>query len=106
MYDLSKIKNENDKLRMPGPHLTKEQIRSITTFLLGSQETSLPASYMYKPEDARRAIQEGWWIVKKYNCMGCHQFYPGQQTANRAPTIPTTVPAYLAPKQNHPPNLP
>src|SRR5207245_11658960 len=23
---------------------------------------------------------EGWWIVKKYNCMGCHQFIPGQKT--------------------------
>ena len=105
IYDLGKIKNDNDKLRMPDPHLTKEQIRSITTFLLGSQETSLPASYMYKPEDARRDIQEGWWIVKKYNCMGCHQFYPGQQTANGAPTILETVPVYRDAKEKLPPKL-
>jgi cytochrome c551/c552 len=47
---------------------------------LGSEETSLPASYQYKPGDARHDIQEGWWIIKKYNCMGCHQFIPGQKT--------------------------
>src|SRR6266581_4590401 len=80
VYDKGKIKSETEVLRMPNPHLTKDQIRSLTTLLLGSEETSLPASYQYKPGDARHDIQEGWWIVKKYNCMGCHQFIPGQKT--------------------------
>jgi cytochrome c551/c552 len=80
VYDTGKVKSETEALRMPNVHLEKEQVRALTTFLLGSQETSLPASYIYKPGDARRDIQEGWWIVKKYNCMGCHQFTPGQNT--------------------------
>ena len=80
VYDKGKIKSETEVLRMPNPHLTKDQIRSLTTLLLGSEETSLPASYQYKPGDARHDIQEGWWIVKKYNCMACHQFIPGQST--------------------------
>src|SRR5438876_7851134 len=80
VYDKGKIKSETEVLRMPNPHLTKDQIRSLTTLLLGSEETSLPANYQYKPGDARHDIQEGWWIVKKYNCMGCHQFIPGQST--------------------------
>jgi len=66
---------------MPNLHLTKEQIRALTTFLLGSQENPLPASYQYRPMDYRRDIQEGWWVVKKYNCMGCHQLIPGQRTS-------------------------
>ena len=81
IYDHGKIRTEEEKLRMPDPHLTKEQVQALTTFLLGSQESSLPASYQYQPEDARRDIQEGWWIVRKYNCVGCHQFTPGQKTA-------------------------
>jgi cytochrome c551/c552 len=81
VFDKGLVKAETERLRMPNVHLTSEQVRALTTFLLGSQETSLPASYKYAPEDERRDIQEGWWIVKKYNCMGCHQFYPGQQTA-------------------------
>jgi cytochrome c551/c552 len=80
VYDQDKIKSETEKLRMPNVHLAKEQIAALTTFLLGSQESGLPASYQYKPEDSRRDIQEGWWVVKKYNCMGCHQFIPGQKT--------------------------
>jgi cytochrome c551/c552 len=80
VYDLGMEKSETEALRMPNLHLTKEQVRDITTFLMGSQETSLPASYQYKPGDARHDIQEGWWVVKKYNCMGCHQFIPGQKT--------------------------
>ncbi len=66
---------------MPNLHLTKEQIRALTTFLLGSQENPLPASYQYRPLDYRRDIQEGWWVVKKYNCMGCHQLIPSQRTS-------------------------
>jgi cytochrome c551/c552 len=81
IYDQGMIKPEAEKLRMPDPHLSKDQIQALVTFLLGSQETSLPVSYQYKPEDWRRDIQEGWWIVRKYNCVGCHQFTPGQQTS-------------------------
>ncbi len=80
IYDQGKVKSETEALRMPNLHLTKDQVLDLTTFLLGSQETSLPQSYQYKPGDARHDIQEGWWIVKKYNCMGCHQFIPGQRT--------------------------
>ncbi len=80
IYDQGKVKGETEALRMPNLHLTKDQVLDLTTFLLGSQETSLPQSYQYKPGDARHDIQEGWWVVKKYNCMGCHQFIPGQRT--------------------------
>ncbi len=81
IWDKGKIKPENEKLRMPNLHLSKEQIRSLTTFLMGSQESPLPAGYQYRPLDYRRDIQEGWWVVKKYNCMGCHQLIPGQRTS-------------------------
>ncbi len=80
VYDHGKIKSEEEKLRMPNLHLTKDQVRAFTTFLMGSQESALPVTYQYRPLDYRRDIQEGWWVVRKYNCMGCHQFIPGQQT--------------------------
>ncbi|MBZ5646605.1 MAG: cytochrome c [Acidobacteriia bacterium] len=101
IYDQGKIKSETEKLRMPNLHLSKEQVRALTTFLLGSQETSLPASYQYKPEDWRHDVQEGWWIVKKYNCMGCHQFLSGQ------PSTLMQLPRYQDPdwKEQLPPKL-
>src|SRR5712672_3376081 len=81
VWDVGLIKSESEKLRMPNMHLTKGQIQALTTFLMGSQESALPAAYQYRPLDYRRDIQEGWWIVQKYNCVGCHQFTPGQKTA-------------------------
>ena len=78
IWDQGKIKPELEKLRMPNLHLSKDQVQALTTFLMGSQESSLPASYQYRPLDYRRDIQEGWWIIKKYNCMSCHEFIPGQ----------------------------
>jgi len=99
IYDKGLVKGETEALRMPNVHLDKEQIQALTTFLLGSEETSLPASYQYRPQDARRDIQEGWWIVKKYNCMGCHQFIPGQKT------IMMTLPRYTENPEQLPPKL-
>jgi len=81
IWDKGKIKPETEKLRMPNLHLSKDDIRALTTFLLGSQENPLPPAYQYRPLDYRRDMQEGWWVVKKYNCVGCHQLIPGQKTA-------------------------
>ena len=81
IWDLGKIKPETEKLRMPNLHLTKDQVQALTTFLMGSQESGLPPNYQYRPLDYRRDIQEGWWVVRKYNCMGCHQFMPSQKTS-------------------------
>jgi cytochrome c551/c552 len=99
VYDLGKEKGETERLRMPNVHLTKEEVLDLTTFLMGSQETSLPASYQYKPGDARHDIQEGWWVVVKYNCMACHQIIPGQRT------ILMTLPQYQDAQEQLPPKL-
>jgi hypothetical protein len=65
---------------MPKPNVTKEDIDALATFLLGSTDPSLPQEYMYKPADQRAAIQKGWWIATKYNCIGCHQIGIGQKS--------------------------
>ena len=73
VYDKGKIKSETEKLRMPNLHLARNRFSALTTFLLGSQESSLPASYQYFP--ATTARYPGRLVdCQKYNCMGCHQF--------------------------------
>jgi hypothetical protein len=56
----------------------------LATFLIGSvgaEGANVPQSLFYSPEDTRRQdIQNGWWVVKKYNCMGCHQIQVGQRS--------------------------
>lgn len=84
IYDEGKEKDQKDRLRMPQPFLTPEWRTALTTFLLGSVGTegsNVPASLFYNPEDQRRQdIQNGWWVVKKYNCQGCHQLQVGQRS--------------------------
>jgi cytochrome c551/c552 len=81
IFDRGKYKPDPmDRLRMPKPNVTKEDIDALTTFLLGSTDPTLPQEYMYKPADQRAAIQKGWWIVTKYNCIGCHQIAVGQRS--------------------------
>ena len=100
IWDQGKIKPEIEKLRMPNLHLTKNQVQALTTFLMGSQESSLPPGYQYRPLDYRRDIQEGWWIIKKYNCMSCHDFIPGQP-----PSSFRTMKRYQDAQEQLPPKL-
>ncbi|MBI1983879.1 MAG: cytochrome c, partial [Acidobacteria bacterium] len=73
-FDEGLIRPPDERLRMPNLDLKPEEITALTTFLMGSVDSQLPERYFYQPEDQRRDAQEGWWLVKKYNCMGCHQF--------------------------------
>ena len=84
IYDQGKEKDQKDRLRMPEPYMTAEWRTALTTFLMGSVGTegaNVPRSVFYEPEDQRRQdIQNGWWIIKKYNCQGCHQLQVGQRS--------------------------
>jgi cytochrome c551/c552 len=84
IYDQGKEKDPKDRLRMPRPYLTPEWRNALTTFLLGSvgsEGSNVPQALFYNPQDTRRQdIQNGWWVIKKYNCMGCNQIQVGQRS--------------------------
>jgi hypothetical protein len=84
IYDEGKEKDPKDRLRMPQPFLKDEWRTALTTFLLGSvgaEGSNVPSSLFFNPQDQRRQdIQNGWWVIKKYNCMGCHQLQVGQRS--------------------------
>jgi len=84
MFDEGLIRSENEKLRMPDFNFKPQEISALATFLMGSVDSTVPPSFHYLPADQRRDVQEGWWLVKKYNCMGCHQFKVGQPTSLEA----------------------
>ena len=81
IYDQGKEKpNKLDHLKMPNFNLSKPEIDEVSTFLQGSVDASVPPRYFYAPSDQRQDIVEGWWVVRKYNCMGCHRVHVGQTT--------------------------
>jgi len=104
LYDQGKYHaNPMDALRMPKPNLQSNgELEALVTMLLGSTDPTLPPEYMFKPFDRRRYIEDGWWVVAKYNCIGCHQidvgqktvlqtlqFYQGENKANLPPVLTT-----------------
>ncbi|HUI53785.1 MAG TPA: c-type cytochrome [Bryobacteraceae bacterium] len=80
VYDQGKEKAQQDKLKMPNFNFSKPEIDAVTTFLEGSVDATVPARYFYNPTDQRQDIIDGWWVVRKYNCMGCHRVHVAQTT--------------------------
>jgi len=81
VYDKGKEKTDPlDRLKMPNFNLKPAEVNALTAFLLGSVDSPMPSRYHFNPTDQRQDIIEGWWIVRKYNCMGCHQLMLGQAT--------------------------
>jgi cytochrome c551/c552 len=101
IYDTGKVKEPLERLRMPNFDLAEEEIDALATFLLGSVESALPERYFYAPEDRRHDIQEGWKVILKYNCVGCHQVRIGQRS------VIMDLPRYQDPdwREQIPPNL-
>jgi cytochrome c1 len=87
-FDSGQGKKPEDRLHMPRVILSDEERRSLVTYLLGSVEApegnafrTIPAAYRYRPADAAKDIQDGWWVIKRYNCMGCHAMRAGQKSS-------------------------
>lgn len=80
IYDLGKVKTAADRLKMPNIYLTDDEITALTTFLLGSVATALPDRIRYNPTGQQKQVQDGWWIVQKYNCAGCHNVLIGKDS--------------------------
>ena len=102
VYDTGKEKpNKYDRLKMPNFNLSKPEIDQVATFLLGSVDSTMPERYHFDPADQRQDIIDGWWVIRKYNCMGCHQVHVGQTTVFMA------LPRYQDPdwKDQKPPSL-
>ncbi len=87
LFDRGRDKAPQDRLKMPAVQLSPADLRALTTFVLGSLDTpvsgefrTIPEALRYNPAGAQKDIQDGWWLIKKYNCMGCHSVQIGQQS--------------------------
>ena len=80
IYDRGKERTPEERLRMPNIFLPESDVTALATFLLGSVETSLPEAMRYNPAGQKKSVQDGWWVVQKYNCIGCHNVLIGQDS--------------------------
>ena len=96
------IKAEGEELKMPDFDLKPQEITALTTFLMGARRLArCPSAISTCPTTSARTSRKAGGWCKKYNCMGCHQFKVGQDSALM------TLPRYQTPdwKDQLPPKL-
>lgn len=68
-FDVNKVINTYDALRMPDFGFTDEEVDKIVTVLIALNNDHKRE----KPHSAHKAfVEAGQWIVKSNNCQGCH----------------------------------
>ena len=71
-YDRGKIKTFDEKLKMPHFGFTEAEAEAITTFVLGLTKEPILQSRKKNLSEREQAIEDGRWLVRQRNCMGCH----------------------------------
>ncbi|MFQ5956772.1 MAG: hypothetical protein ACE5KK_03275, partial [Candidatus Brocadiales bacterium] len=74
IFDEGKYKNPDDLLRMPNLSLTDEEVKALVTFVMGLTGEKVPAQYKRKLSDREKAVVDGTFLIRRYNCVGCHPF--------------------------------
>ncbi|MGR3318465.1 MAG: c-type cytochrome [Candidatus Anammoxibacter sp.] len=74
IFDEGRYKKPKDKLRMPNFEFNDEDIHALTIFLTSLVKQKIPHSMVAKPTQESIDLYEGFKVVKKFNCIGCHQF--------------------------------
>jgi cytochrome c2 len=72
VYDDSRTKPYNDKLKMPNFHLSPEEARLATTVILGLTKEKVSANRMAANHPRLRQVETERKIISQNNCRGCH----------------------------------
>lgn len=98
-FDLQKIKNPKEKLRMPYFAFTDEQVHKLTTFMLGLVDDEVQLAKMV-PKAEAAAMDAGLRAIRQKNCMACHVVDPGTVTFKGEDGREHTVDAELLALEN------
>jgi cytochrome c2 len=78
-FDLQKVKNPKEKLRMPWFDFTDEQVQAIATFVVGLVDDEVQRAKMV-PTPQKLAKDAGLRAIRQKNCVACHVIEPGVLT--------------------------
>ncbi|MFN0008027.1 MAG: c-type cytochrome [Planctomycetota bacterium] len=98
-FDLEKIKNPKEKLRMPYFAFTEEQADSIATFVVGLVDDEVQRAKMV-PTTEEQSMDAGLRAMRQKNCAACHVLEPGEVTFRDADGVEHTVSAELTPLES------
>ncbi len=73
IYDRGRVKEPQEKLRMPEFGFTDEEADAITGAVLGLRKRNVARARWRVPRGDEPAAEKGWRIVENQNCRGCHE---------------------------------
>lgn len=79
-FDVGKYLTPGERLRMPYYNLNPDEIDALTVFLISLTDEELPHAFQHAMSEKKHAVEEGYEVVEKYNCTGCHLFTPDKIT--------------------------
>ncbi len=95
-FDLEKVKNPTEKLRMPWFRFSEDEVQAISTFVVGLVDDEVQRAKMV-PSPEELAMDTGMRTVRQKNCAACHVIDPGKLTFLDAESNPHTISAELLP---------
>ena len=95
-FDLEKVKNPTEKLRMPWFRFSEDEVQAISTFVVGLVEDEVQRAKM-QPSQDELAMDAGLRAVRQNNCAACHVIDPGLVTYTDANSKQHTISAELLP---------
>jgi mono/diheme cytochrome c family protein len=78
-FDLEKVKNPKEKLRMPWFDFTDEQVQSLMTFVLGLVDDEVQLAKMV-PTPEKAGMDRGMRALRQKNCVACHVVDAGRMS--------------------------
>ncbi|MFT5052133.1 MAG: cytochrome c2 [Chlamydiales bacterium] len=78
-YDIQKVKNPKERLRMPWFDFTDDQVDALRTFVVGLVNDEVSHARM-EPTAEQASADIGARVVRQKNCAACHEMDPGTIT--------------------------
>ncbi len=72
IFDKGRVREPQDKLRMPKFEFTDEEAQAVTTFVMGLRKDEVPTHRKPLPSARNEALRSGRALLHHYNCRGCH----------------------------------
>jgi cytochrome c2 len=98
-FDLEKVKNPKEKLRMPYFGFKPEEIDAISTFVVGLVDDEVQRARM-NPTPEKAEMDAGLRAIRQKNCAACHVLEPGHVTFQDEHGVERTVEAELTALEN------
>ena len=98
IYDQNRVLQPLERLRMPNYSFTDEEARLLATAIMSFQREVQPAAAMVPQSAQHDALVTGRSLVRRRNCVGCHEIEGAGGDYRSVVSDPSLAPPLLTPQ--------